>query len=137
MDANHPVWDVSADRKEAVYRVGSIQVGRVRVSQFGYLLGKVVYFGEAFVSDDCGMTINSGSQGPFDDINEAMLRVMEVYPEVLKRIGDMKLVGTCTSCNNNPMSKVPRPCPYDQEVNKDEKLCSCCDDCRSRCQDNI
>ena len=137
MDKNHPVWKVNEERTEALYLVDNIRVGRVRLSPYSYLAAIPSYFGEAFVSDDCGMTINSGSQGPYTDINVAMQRVMEVYPDVLKRIGDMKLAGTCTSCNNNPMSKIKRICPYDQDVNKDESLCSCCDDCRSRCQDNI
>jgi hypothetical protein len=44
--------------------------------------------------------------------------------------------GLC-KCGKNP-SADPHTCPYQSEINDDDAFeCTCCDDCRQECSDDI
>ena len=69
-------------------------------------------------------------------IEEAKQRV----PHVVKRRLEIEAAGgACESdfgCSM-PRAKEAQPCPYEEEVNLDEKLCHCCDACRNLCAQEV
>ena len=46
--------------------------------------------------------------------------------------------GRCGRCARNP-AQPPHGCPYQEEINDstDEEYCTCCDDCRRECLEDI
>jgi len=42
----------------------------------------------------------------------------------------------CERCGVNEATE-PHTCPYDFEINGDETLCTCCEQCRQLCADDI
>jgi len=42
----------------------------------------------------------------------------------------------CENCNVNEAT-LPHLCPYKDEINDDDTLCTCCPDCERECMENI
>jgi hypothetical protein len=42
----------------------------------------------------------------------------------------------CPSCGLNEAT-LPHTCPFKSEINWDDELCQCCEECQSTCEDEI
>lgn len=42
----------------------------------------------------------------------------------------------CERCKEGE-SQAPHSCPYDQELNDGETICTCCEECEQQCVDDI
>lgn len=45
-------------------------------------------------------------------------------------------VNKCAKCHENE-AKALHPCPYKTQINDDDSLCDCCEECEDDCRDNI
>lgn len=49
----------------------------------------------------------------------------------------LELVETCDHYGCDKPAKAPHACPFKQEINDDETLCTCCADCEHECMMEI